>query len=69
MFLIFANNFKDNLIAFCKSLSIYLSVRPEMEAGAGVRVGAQEMAVVDLGVPLLLVRALSALRRMQGPAI
>ena len=54
-------------MAFCRSLFVYLPGGPRAKAGA--EVGAREMAGVGLGVPLSLVGALPALRRMRGPAI
>ena len=52
-------------MALCGSSSVYLPGGPRAEAGAGAR----ETAGVGLGVPLSLVGAPPALRRVRGPAI
>ena len=60
------NDFRANLMAFCRFLSVYLLGRLGIEAGA--EVGVRETASVSLRVPLLLVGAPPALRRLWGPA-
>ena len=59
------NDSRANLVAFYRFSSVYVSGRPETEAGAGV----QETAGIGLGVPLSLVKAPLALRRVWSPAI
>ena len=72
------NDSKASLVIFYKSLSIYFSVGPETGARmraeaetsvgigvyANIRVGAQEIIGVRIGMFLLLVRALLILRRV-----
>ena len=64
-------------MAVCRSPSVYLPGGPGVEARVGVGAGAwagagvyvQKVAGVETRVPLLLVKVLSALRRVRGPPI
>ena len=61
------NDSRANLIALCRSLSVYLSGGPGAKAGA--KMEAQKTTGVSSEVPLLLVGALLTLRQVRGLAI